>query len=463
MLLYELISIGYNRYRVQGIMIIHTITSFLGIYDYIVKARNWKVSTKSKTNNMFRSLLLVYPWFIIFFLNIVLIIKFSLNWEAYVYSRTSIAAVCWAALNTIFMFPAMQALTKDIIADFGSNMTFKSKSIGVLKFLSYNILPLIIVATLTYITPIYLTIYQRLNQSSPINAEVAFIKPGILVGIFEPQLQVNKLEKEFNRNFDLFLRFQAWGGQYKDFDRYLYEKLVTNNYYFILTWEPWNPWDRSESFKLKDIAEGKYDTYIRDWASQSASTSDSGQSLIIRWGHEMNNGSYPWSEQKPEDYIKAFIHIREIFKQEGSEAKFIFSPITTGSWYEYYPGNEYVDMFGFTALNFDVKSANGDIIMLEESVHNAELTNKPIIIVETSSAGNTDAKLLWMNKLEEGLKSELAEVDGIIWFNESNDPRTGGSNWSLGSYNSLPFKSLSMLFNKEMYNKFNKQYVEWEL
>jgi cellulose synthase (UDP-forming) len=464
LLMYSAISFRYNRYKTQGIMIIHTLTSFLGIFDYFMKARNWNVSSKEKKNNSFKSILLVYPWLIIFIANVVLITVYALNWEVYVRNETATAAMFWALINSILMLPTLYALERDLRQDFKNlDVQVMSKIKGMGRIGYYMSLPMILLIMLGATTPKYYDVYSNLARIYDTPTLEILEEEGVLVGVFDPELKVNPIENDFDRNFDLFLRFQSWGGEYKDFDVDLYNTINENGYIYVLTWEPWNPWNKDENFTLEEIASGAHDQYIREWANSIASTNDSGEKLLIRWGHEMNYGSYPWSNQSPESYTNAFVHIRDIFHEENSKALFVFSPITTQPWGEYYPGAENVDVIGLTALNFSKDSARADIALLQESYDEALLTGKPIIIAETASANKVENKVYWINTLRKSLQDDMPKISGMIWFNDESDPRTQGTNWSFGDKGSVSNDAIKDMYQDEYFNILGKEYYQWKL
>src|SRR5919112_6448969 len=116
----------------------------------------------------------------------------------------------------------------------------------------------------------------------------------------------------------------------------------------MITWEPWlddfdghvttagvEPLTNKNTNGLKAIADGKFDGYIDKWA---ADAKDFAAPFFLRFGHEMNDPyRYPWGPQnnKPEDFISAWKHIRGQFHKVGAEnAIWVWSPHPAYSYKE---------------------------------------------------------------------------------------------------------------------------------
>ena len=84
----------------------------------------------------------------------------------------------------------------------------------------------------------------------------------------------------------------------------------------MITWEPWAPKSYSanaaaqfapqKGYTNKDIADGDWDPYIRQWARDIAKFPNI--TVYIRYAHEMNGVWYPWSHD-PREYVQAWRHI----------------------------------------------------------------------------------------------------------------------------------------------------------
>ena len=73
-----------------------------------------------------------------------------------------------------------------------------------------------------------------------------------------------------------------------------------------------------EGVKLKTIASGQYDPYLRSYALAVRAF---GHRVIISFGHEMNGSWYSWGygHTSPAVFVTAWRHIVTIFRQEGTD------------------------------------------------------------------------------------------------------------------------------------------------
>ena len=83
-----------------------------------------------------------------------------------------------------------------------------------------------------------------------------------------------------------------------------------------ITWEPWDttkPLGASQPrYSLRNIADGKFDSYIRTWARTLAAY---GGEVQLRFAQEMNGDWYPWGRgtngNTPAEFVKAWRHVHE--------------------------------------------------------------------------------------------------------------------------------------------------------
>ena len=170
------------------------------------------------------------------------------------------------------------------------------------------------------------------------------------------------LERTVNTEFPIISLYTAWGSKKNEvFPSLRAQAIFDLGSLPLITWEPWLDDFDPQNFPvkaddqnknkngLKAIAEGKFDSYIDKWASDAK---EFGSPFFLRLGHEMNDPyRYPWGPQnnKPEDFIAAWKHVRERFQQAGAvNAIWVWSPHPGYSYKEFYPGPDYVDWVGAT-------------------------------------------------------------------------------------------------------------------
>jgi hypothetical protein len=206
----------------------------------------------------------------------------------------------------------------------------------------------------------------------------------------------------------------------------------------MITWEPWlNDFDPVEfawnaaAFNknkggLKAIAEGKYDSYIDKWA---AGARKFGLPFYLRWGHEMNDPyRYPWGQQNntPEDFIAAWQHVVNRFRAAGaSNAIWIWSPHPAYVYSEFYPGPEYVDWIGFTALNYGTVATWSQWWSFKEITGKAytELSTygKPLMLSEFGSLEVGGDRSQWYKEALSSLPKDFPMVKAVIFFHAASD------------------------------------------
>jgi hypothetical protein len=160
-----------------------------------------------------------------------------------------------------------------------------------------------------------------------------------------------------------YSNFEAWGKD-RDPSQYFHQATL-NRVLPYVTFEPWAnvPNDGSQAnaqpqFSNASIAAGGHDAYLTKWADAVKASS---HPVYIRYAHEMNGVSYPWSLD-PASYQAAWRHMVDLFRQRGaSNARFVFAVNANtyqskSAWcsgfMQYWPGAEYVDAVGMSTIQF---------------------------------------------------------------------------------------------------------------
>jgi len=211
-----------------------------------------------------------------------------------------------------------------------------------------------------------------------------------------------------------------------------------------LTWEPMTISDQIEKMvPYENILSGQYDHYL---SSMAAEVKLWDKPLIIRFAQEMNISRYHWGTSKddfgslsPEIYIKMFQYIVNLFKkQKVDNVLWAFCPnvdsVPNEPWNsakKYYPGDQYVDVFGMDGYNWNITeeiaaSRKQDWSLswrtfeqifkpLYEELKTID-SHKPIIVFETGSVNRPGdpKKSLW---IQDALRvSKIWGIKGIVWF-----------------------------------------------
>ena len=261
---------------------------------------------------------------------------------------------------------------------------------------------------------------------------------------FESYESTINLEDKLKTTFPLIHIYTAWGSkQEEQFPALQVKTILEMGSIPVITWEPWLTDFDAETFPttlraaerrdvggMKDVARGKYDSYLRIWAKAAAQIN---QTIFLRVGHEMNDPyRYPWGPQNnpAKDFIAAWKHIHTVFKQEGAnKVLWVWSPHPDyGFFNAYYPGKNYVDYVGIGVLNYGTVAywskwwSFGDIF----GKHYSELAifNKPMMISEFGCLNVGGKRDQWFEEALHQLPQKYPLIKSILFFHFSDDKTT---------------------------------------
>ena len=183
-----------------------------------------------------------------------------------------------------------------------------------------------------------------------------------------------------------------------------------------------------------DILDGLYDERLNKMAKQ---IKEIGHPIFFRLNNEMNSDwtSYGGSAclDDPEIYVELWRKIYDIFKANGVDnAIWVFNPNDESyppcgynASMAYYPGDEYVQVFGVTGYNTGTYYAeeNGEKWRTFEEIYdnvmakNERIYGKfPWIITEFASSSIGGDKVLWIEDMFEKL-NKYPNIKMAFWFN----------------------------------------------
>jgi hypothetical protein len=215
-----------------------------------------------------------------------------------------------------------------------------------------------------------------------------------------------------------------------------------------VTWEPWDPaaGPQQTSFPLPSIATGAFDTYVSRWAAAAAAY---GSTVMIRFAHEMNADTYPWSETGGRNpagsYVAAWRHVHDLFADAGAlNVQWVWSPNVpfdgTTALDDLYPGDAYVDAVALDGYNWSSVQPDTSWRSFEEVFGDglaqlADLTDKPVLIGETASTEQDGDKAAWVTDMFETLEDH-PEICGFTWFDfvKETDWRIASSPGSMAAF-----------------------------
>ena len=224
------------------------------------------------------------------------------------------------------------------------------------------------------------------------------------------------------------------------FNRFPAKEMETLRNYGAIPFFSWGsqsfpvPGDLSEpNFGLAEIINGTYDPYIRQFAEAAR---EWGHPFFLRFDWEMNGTWFPWSEgvngNQAGEYIAAWRHVHDIFTSVGAtNATWVWCPYAVPSPASprparYYPGNEYVDWTCLDDFNWGQNAVNPQpwhsfAQILDSNyreIVNKVAPSKPMLLAETASNGQGQAKATWIRQMFKALATKFRRIHGLIWFDQ---------------------------------------------
>ncbi len=249
------------------------------------------------------------------------------------------------------------------------------------------------------------------------------------LGVYEPDAPasyagIDRFAQKIGSQPNLVSYYSPWG---QAFQRKFAASAAAHDATTLVNMDPKN-------VSLAAIAAGRYDHYLRSFASQVKTF---GQPVVVSFGHEMNGYWYSWakSHTAPATFKLAWQHVVTVVRDAGaSNVTWLWAvnvvqdentpqiPNPRPWW----PGSAYVDWVGIDGY-YDSSGSGFGQVFGSTIVDVRQLTpSKPILIAETgavSAAGQQAA----ITDLFAGVRTY--GLLGFLWFDEDY----GGSNWRITS------------------------------
>jgi beta-mannanase len=256
-------------------------------------------------------------------------------------------------------------------------------------------------------------------------------------GLFVPGVpsdlsQLNKLTTQLGRRPSTVMWYQQWAGA-ASFPAGAASNVVAIGATPEITWEPWAAGKgvNQPAYSLAAIASGRYDSYIRTWATQIMAW---GHPIRLRFAHEMNGNWYPWAEgvngNQAGSYIEAWRHVHSIFASVGvSNVIWVWSPNAvypgTRPLPGLYPGDAYVDETALDGYNWSTLGKGTQWVSFQHifgpSITQVKsITSKPLAIGEVGCAPVGGNKAAWITAMFATVAATPA-ITGFTWFNQNKE------------------------------------------
>ena len=277
----------------------------------------------------------------------------------------------------------------------------------------------------------------------------------VALGMATPDASIEELDDftdTVGRKPAIWVLWSQWGSQNaRDFPTTYANQLRSRNIQPMIWWEPVTPSDTSDPTypRHKNITAGNHDAYIREWARDAKAFGDT---LLVRFAHEVNNNYFPWSvnefDNSPTTFINAWRHVVDIFREEGAtNVKWVWSVAKKSCagcnpYTEVYPGNGYVDIMAFSGYNWGTHDGKIWTSMFDSydrvTRKLREISSKPIMVAETASNQFGGNKPAWIRDGYREVYDKLPDIEAIVYLN-ADLRNVGHPDWSLDS----PANSLS--------------------
>lgn len=321
--------------------------------------------------------------------------------------------------------------------------------------------------TLTLTAALTFTLLTPAQAATP--EETTLLQQNIMLGAHSPnptqfnvtEADTNLFETQLNSETQIVNMFVKWNGPYSTFPT-LTNKLdwiYADNKLPLITWEAWAGIDNplNPTFSPTNIINGNLDAYLTQFSTDlnTYSATHGNKPVYIRLMHEMNGDWYPWSNETPENYVKAWNHIADLFRANGSTNvkwvwepnNFDYSPLmnwqdkghTTDRIKLYYPDDQNVDILALDVYNCTQANGWKTFDELTRPAYNELMKlnpTKPVWITElgTCEADATTPDSLGHSKAEWYqqmlLTKNMPNLKALVFFNINN---TRSHDWRINT------------------------------
>jgi hypothetical protein len=190
----------------------------------------------------------------------------------------------------------------------------------------------------------------------------------------------------------------------------------------LVSWEPWST--AGEPITMAAIARGDFDTYLARNATEAA---DWNSPIFVRFAQEMNANWFPWGGADPADFVAAWRHIVNIFRDHGAKkVRWVWCPYlqAAGSFTSFYPGDEYVDWNCLDGFNWGGSRPWRSFTKIFAPSYTtlANLSRRPIMLAETGSSETGGNKAKWVSSMMRRELPRFRHIRAVVWWSV-DDPR----------------------------------------
>jgi hypothetical protein len=244
----------------------------------------------------------------------------------------------------------------------------------------------------------------------------------------------------------IWVIWSRWGDrETRKFPTEIAQKVAAHGVTPMIWWEPADPKRPRKPWypRFANTAAGYHDTYVRRFARQAKAF---GRTVLLRYAPEANGRFHPWGREAFDNsaakYLAAWRHVFDIFVEEGAtNVRFVWSVAKQSDcgdgcnqYADWHPGDAYLDYAAFSSFNWGEPRRWRTMLSLAESntARIDEITDRPIIIVESASSPEGGDKAAWIREGYPALYGTLPSIAAVIYLNA--DLRAGGQpDWRITS------------------------------
>ncbi|MCJ8208848.1 hypothetical protein MUY27_03955 [Mucilaginibacter sp. RS28] len=261
------------------------------------------------------------------------------------------------------------------------------------------------------------------------------------VGVFDEKKRINQLP-----GISVEHIFTDWGEIQRGDFKLKFDSTISRKHDAIVTVEPWkDTTHRSDPNVLEHVVKGNYDKTIK---KLFAVISNSGQTVYLRWAHEMEIPihRYAWQSSDPITYINAFRHFMAFAK--ASNIRKVWGPAGDRGSADWFPGTDAVDfisiaIYGLPDKNItDYNRQESFATIFDRKNYRMRFLEKPFFITEFGIKGPERYQRKWLHDAASVIKQNK-QVFGVCYFNLYDNPKAWGNieapDWSISTASMTAF------------------------
>jgi hypothetical protein len=209
-----------------------------------------------------------------------------------------------------------------------------------------------------------------------------------------------------------------------------FEKVRRHRVTPLLSWS-------SRGISDADVAAGRWDGFIRSWASAAKAW---GHPFLLRFDREMNGPWVSWgvgnNGNTPADFLAAWRHVHDIFTAVGAtNARWVWCP-NVDPYRKFtnisllYPGDAYVDWTCLDGYNGDNPWRSFNRLFASSYRKVLQIApSKPMIVGEVGSTETGGSKARWIRNMFAALPKRFPRIRGFLWFDQYLSGPGGHNDW----------------------------------